>query len=165
MRISTDQPSSGKPIQLRLPTSVNGGFLDDTFTILAEAPDFTVPSTGDTGVTLDPLDPSRELRPGEVFFETPLYACNSDNDPATVILAIIPQDESDEVPLMTVVVPSNETVLIPIQGLRLIKTDFDAADGDRLVARVESSLDTDQITLHGSAAELMMADHAPDTEA
>jgi hypothetical protein len=76
-RILTDQPSSGKPLALVVPASHDCGFLSAAWTLLAEAPDFSVPGTGDAGVTLDPANPDRELRPGEVFIESPLTVSNT----------------------------------------------------------------------------------------
>ena len=76
-RIFTDQPSSGKPLTLVVPASHDCGFLSAAWTLLAEAPDFSVPGTGDAGATLDPTNPDRELRPGEVFIESPLTVSNT----------------------------------------------------------------------------------------
>ena len=70
-RILTDQPSTGKPIALAV-----AAFVPTTWTTIAEAPDFSIPATGDEGVTVDPADVDRELRPGEVFIESPLIATN-----------------------------------------------------------------------------------------
>ncbi len=75
-RINTDQPSSGRPLALAVPMSNDGGFLSAAWTLLAEAPDFSVPGTGDPGVTVDPANADRELRPGEVFIESPLTVSN-----------------------------------------------------------------------------------------
>lgn len=162
MRITTDQPSSGKPLQLRIPLSVNSGYVSTSPTVIAEAPDFSIPGTGQSGVTLDPLDSSRELRPGEIFFESPLYVHNTDVDPCEVYVGIVPEDSSTEVPLFVVDVPPAETVLIPIQGLRLLKTDYDATDGDRLVVSAERNA---ELRIHGSASESAAPEHAPDSEA
>lgn len=78
-RIYTDQASSGKPVVLIIPDYTNGGYVGENWTQLAEAPDFSVPWTGDAarGIVLDPLDSDRELRPGEVFMECPLVVANN----------------------------------------------------------------------------------------
>lgn len=159
-RINTDQPSSGKPFQLLIPFA---GFVPTTFTTLAEAPDFSVPGTGDTGVTLDPLDPGRELRPGEVFLEAPLTCINTDTVTRWVEVQIFTQS-SHAVPITPpqLEVPPKEAIYIPIQGLRLLKTNFSAFYGDRLQIRASVG---SAIKVIGSAVELEALTHAPDSEA
>ncbi len=76
-RIATDQPSSGRPIALAVPIAVNDGFVDTQWTTLAEAPDFTIPGTGDSGEIPDPANANRQLRGGEIFIESPLIATNT----------------------------------------------------------------------------------------
>lgn len=49
-RIYTDQPSSGKPLALAVT-----GFVSTTPTTLAEAPDFSIPSTGNVGIVEEPF--------------------------------------------------------------------------------------------------------------
>lgn len=161
MRITTDQPSSGKPVQLRIPLTTNNGFVDTTEIVLAEAPDFSIPGSGDPGVTLDPADNSRELVPGEIFFETPLYVHNIDDEGHTIGVEILPEDGSTAVLLFSEVVPPGETILVPIQGLRLLKTDFSATNGEQLL--VTSDVD-DALRVHGSASEAAAATHAPNTD-
>jgi len=75
-RITTDQPSSGKPLLVYVPLAINGGFVGTDETELCEAPTFSVPATGDVGAVQDGANPNREVRGGEVFFETPLVASN-----------------------------------------------------------------------------------------
>lgn len=158
-RINTDQPSSGKPLQLFIASS---GFVPVTFTTLAEAPDFSVPGTGDTGATLDPADSARELRPGEVFLEAPLTAINKDTVVRWVELQILTQG-GETIPITPQVsIPANEAIYLPIQGLRLLKTSFVAANGDRLQVRASSG---SAIKVIGSAVELEALTHAPDSEA
>ena len=130
-RIRTDQPSSGKPLQLFIP---NGGFVSTTWTTLVEAPDFSVPASGDTGQTgevpaapypvLDPADSGRELRPGEVFLEAPLTCTNEDTVSRWVQLQILTQT-NQAVPVgPQVSIPAKEAIYVPIQGLRLLKTSL-----------------------------------------
>lgn len=159
-RIRTDQPSSGKPLQLFIPSA---GFVPSgSFTTLAEAPDFSVPGTGDSGVTLDPDDSGRELRPGEVFIETPLTVINTDSVTRWVELQILSQT-GHAVPVTPQIdIPAGEAVYVPIQGLRLLKTSFAAANGDRLQIRASNG---GSIKIIGSAVELEALTHAPDSEA
>jgi len=159
-RIKTDQPSSGKPLQLFIPSA---GFVTDSFTTLAEAPDFSVPSTGDAGAVPDPADLSgRELRPGEVFLEAPLTCINTDTTTRWVELQILTQSNHAVPVTPQISIPPMEAVYLPIQGLRLLKYDFVVANGDRLQIRASNG---SSIKIIGSAVELEMLTHAPDSEA
>jgi hypothetical protein len=128
-RIRTDQPSSGKPLLLFVPSGSNNGFVNTTWGTIAEAPDFSIPSSGDDTAIADPVDNGRELRPGEVFFETPLQAINTTATSRWVELRIVLQGVSgQEIPATPrIVVPAGESVYLAIQGLRLLKTSFPAA--------------------------------------
>lgn len=159
MRIKTDQPSSGRPLQLLIPSA---GFVPASWTILAEAPDFSIPGSGDTGVTLDPADSGRELRPGEVFLEAPLTCINSDTTTRWVELQILTQTNHAVPVTPQISIPAKEAVYLPIQGLRLLKTSFSAANGDRLQIRASNG---SSIKVIGSAVELEALSHAPDSEA
>jgi hypothetical protein len=158
-RIRTDQPSSGKPLQLLISSA---GFVPNTFTTLAEAPDYSIPGTGDTGVTLDPADTGRELRPGEVFLEAPLTCINTDTTTRWVELQILTQSNHAVPVTPQISIPPKESVYLPIQGLRLLKTTFSASNGDRLQIRASNG---SSIKIIGSAVELEALTHAPDSEA
>ena len=158
-RILTDQPSTGKPIALAV-----AAFVPTTWTTIAEAPDFSIPATGDEGVTVDPADVDRELRPGEVFIESPLIATNLTITTRWVEAQIVLQGAggSEIVVAHRIPVPPNTSVYLPIQGLRLLKTDLAATVGGRLQVRAEVA---DAIKIYGSAVELEAATHEPNTEA
>lgn len=158
-RIRTDQPSSGKPLQLLIPSA---GFVPNSWTTLAEAPDYSIPGTGDTGVTLDPVDTGRELRPGEVFLEAPLTCINTDTSARWVELQIFTQTNHAVPVTPQISIPPKESVYLPIQGLRLLKTSFAASNGDRLQIRASVG---SSIKIIGSAVELEALTHAPDSEA
>jgi hypothetical protein len=164
-RINTDQPSSGKPLQLLIPSATNSGFVNTTWTTLAEAPDFSVPGSGDSGVVLDPADSGRELRPGEVFFESPLVCVNTTATTRWIELRILLQGNSGQAIPVTprVPVPASEAIYLPIQGLRILKADLtNTQPGGRLQVQAEVS---DAIKVFGSAVELEALTHAPDSEA
>jgi hypothetical protein len=164
-RINTDQPSSGKPLLLYIPSSTNNGFVNTTWTTIAEAPDFSIPSSGDEGIVIDPADSGRELRPGEVFFETPLQCMNTTATSRWVELQMLLQGNSGQaIPLSPrVVVPAGESVYLAVQGLRLLKTDLtNTQPGGRLQIQAEVN---NAIKVIGSAVELEAQTHAPDTEA
>lgn len=168
-RIRTDLPSSGKPLELFIPTSSNSGFVNTTWTTIVEAPDFSVPATGDDNVTEDPDDLSRELRPGEVFFETPLQVINNTATSRWVELRVLRQGASGQaIPASPrVVVPANDSVYLQIQGLRVLKTDLGGTiaspvPGGRLQIQGEVN---NALTILGAAVELEAQAHAPDSEA
>ncbi len=158
-RIRTDQPSSGKPLQLLIPSA---GFVPNSWTTLVEAPDYSIPGTVDTGGTLDPVDSGRELRPGEVFLEAPLTCINTDTTARWVELQIFTQTNHAVPVTPQISIPPKESVYLPIQGLRLLKTSFAASNGDRLQIRASVG---SSIKVIGSAVELEALTHAPDSEA
>ena len=164
-RINTDQPSSGKPIQLFIPRlqSADSGLIPTTWFTLIEAPDFSVPATGDAGAIPDPADADRELRPGEVFIEAPLIVRNTTATARWVEVSVEMRGNFALRISLTpqVLVPAGETVALQIQGYRLLKEPAIAV-GDRLQIRAETN---DSLTCFGSASELEAQTHAPDSEA
>lgn len=87
-RIYTDQISTGKPLNIFIPASVNNGFADTAWTELAEAPDFSIPALSAEGVA-DFSYPEREIRSGEIYFESPLIASNSTSVSRWVQLEVV----------------------------------------------------------------------------
>ena len=168
-RIVTDQPSSGKPRLIYITT--NNGFVDTNWISLIEAPYFSVPSTGDVGVAIDPDDQDRELRPGEIFFETPLGVTNTTTANRWVELRMVMEPPGSppvpqNVPITSQVrVPPLETIYLPIQGLRLLKTGLTSGtyslNGGILQIRAEVA---NALTCLGSVTETAASDHEPDTE-
>ena len=157
-RILTDQPSSGKPLALAV-----ASYVSTTFFTIAEAPDFSIPSTGLDGVVVDPDNADRELRPGEVYLESPLVATNLSATTRWVEVQIVTQGTlGSAIPIAPQVpVPGYSAIQIPVQGLRLLKTDYDARYGGRLQVRAEVS---NAIKIYGSAVELEAQAHQPNTE-
>ncbi len=161
-RILTDRPSSGKSVLLFVPATSNSGFVSTVFTTLIEAPDFSVPDEGDPGSIPDPSDSSRVLAPGEVAFRAPLAVTNTTSTTRWVQLQVL-LESGEAIPLTNEVpVPALETLYLPIQGQRLVKYDFGAANGGRLQVRAEVG---NALRVYGVAAEGGAADHAPDSEA
>lgn len=164
-RIRTDAPSSGKPLLLFIPDSSNSGFVNTTWTTIAEAPDFSIPSTGDEAATADPTEADRELRPGEVFFESPLLVTNTTATTRWVEVQMAMEGTNGQAIPVTprVPIPANEAIFLPIQGLRLLKTNLaNTEPGGRLQIQAEVN---DALKVIGTAVELEAADHAPDGEA
>ena len=131
-RITCRTPSTGKPIRV---SKVN---VPTTYTTVAEAPDFSVPDTSIKYVTRDPLDDGRAVRPGEVFFLTPLAARNKDTVTRWIEIILVTED-SITIELGRARVPAGDTAFIPLQGRSLFKRDPNSASGDRLQIRAETN--------------------------
>lgn len=135
-RITCRTPSTGKAqniVYSNVPTN---------FTTIAEAPDFSVPDTSVKFAKRDPTDDGRAIRPGEIFFLSPLSAYNKDASNTRWIEVQFVSETGSTIQLARVEVPPNDTVFIPIQGKSLFKRDADGVDGatangDRLQVRAE----------------------------
>lgn len=129
-RITCRTPSTGKPIRI--------SYVDVpvTYTVISEAPDFSVPDTSDRFEVRDPTDDSRTIKPGEVFFLTPLSARNKDSVTRWIEVQIVTEDGTT-VEFGRVEVPAGDTALIPIQGRSLFKRNPNIATGDVLQVRAE----------------------------
>lgn len=132
-RIKCKTPSTGRPINLTL-VGVGTGW-----TALAEAPDFSVPDASSTFSSRDPADANRAIRPGEVFFMTPLYARNRTTvDCWLEVRLVLESGAAVECPgLMTV--PGKDTAMVPVQGRSLLKRTSAGLLGDQLQVRAQTA--------------------------
>ena len=131
-RITCRTPSTGKPIR------ISQSNVPTTITTLAEAPDFSVPDASEKFSVRDPADASRAIRPGEIFFLTPLSAKNKTSETQWIEVSIITED-SITLEFGRVEIPAYDTALIPIQGRSLFKRTAAGTYGDRLVVRSQNS--------------------------
>lgn len=130
-RITCRTPSTGKPLRIAVQNVQN------VLTTIAEAPDFSIPDASEKFAERDPVDVSRAIRPGEVFFLTPVAAKNKSNQ--TEIIEILLLTEEDvSISLGTLEIPAGDTGFIPVQGRSLFKRNASGVNGDRL--QVISSL-------------------------
>ena len=152
MRIFTDQPSTGKPKLIRVSNVSNADWVT-----LLEAVEFSIPIREEAGTIVD----DRQIVPGETFIGAPLMVTNKSTDPGWVQLRMLA--ENAEIFEMTaeIIVPGNDTVLIPVQGHTLLKVDATSTNGDRL--QIIAS-DANRFDCYGSAVESEAGTHAPDTE-
>lgn len=149
-RITCRTPSTGKPLSIRLDN------VSTTYVIVAEAPDFSVPDAANNFPTIrDPLDNTRAVKPGEVFFLTPMAAKNKSGSTAWIETRLVTESNSN-VEIGRVSVPSGDTVFIPLQGRSLLKRDINSANGDSIQIRAESS-NTFDIWI--SAEEKLSSEH------
>lgn len=152
-RITARNPSDARPLR------VSRAEVPTAWTTIAEAPDFSVPDTSLTLPVRDPLDSGRGIRPGEVFFLTPLH-CRNREGAAQWIEARLLSGAGDALLLHCVTVPAGDTVALPIQGQSLFKRDAESA-GDRLQVRAQFAGGFDVV---GAAQERPANEHIGVTE-
>jgi hypothetical protein len=130
-RITCRTPSTGKPLR------ISQANVSTSYETIAEAPDFSVPDASIKYSERDPLNADRAIRPGEVFFLTPLSARNNSGSTAWIETQLYTEGNI-AINFGRVSVPAGDTVFIPLQGRSLFKRDPDAPNGDRLQVRAES---------------------------
>ena len=131
-RITCKTPSTGKSINVKLSN------VTTSYTSIAEAPDFSVPDPSENFTVRDPSDNTRAIRPGEIFFVTPLAAKNKSANLVWIEVRLV-DEANTAVEFGRVTVPPNDTVFIPIQGRSLFKRDADATSGDKLEVRAQAN--------------------------
>lgn len=126
-RIYCRTPSTGYPENLVL---VN---VPETLTTipLADAPDYSVPDPSNQYEVRDPLDPTRAILPGQIFFLTPLSVVNKSAGQETLTVILL-QEDGTSVNFGTATVPAGDTAYIPLNGRSLLKRDPIVNYGDRL---------------------------------
>lgn len=149
-RITCATPAPGK--QLRI-TAVGVGA---GWTTIAEAPDFSLPDPSGVFSPRDPADAERYIAPGVVSFLRPIIVRNRDTVERWVEFQLL--DEAGQafaVPGLFSVPPA-ASVLVPVQGLDLLKRVAAGANGDRLQVRAETA---GMIDLWGAAQETISEEH------
>ena len=130
-RIYCRTPSTGYPENLVLQnvpqtlTTIPGGLSG------ADAPDYSVPDPSNQYEQRDPLDPTRAILPGQIFFLTPLSVTNKSGTQET-LTAILLTESNVQINFGTATVPAGDTAYIPLNGRSLLKRDANSAHGDRL---------------------------------
>ena len=132
-RIYCRTPSTGYSESLYLenvpvtPTTLEGGISG------ADAPDYSVPDPSNQYEVRDPLDPTRAILPGQIFFLTPLSATNKTGSDESITVLLLLEDGVTTINVGTAVVPAGDTAYIPLNGRSLLKRTGNATDnGDRL---------------------------------
>lgn len=126
-RIYCRTPSTGYPENLVL---VNVPVTLTTIP-LADAPDYSVPDPSNQYEVRDPLDPTRAILPGQIFFLTPLSVVNKSAGQETLTVILL-QEDGTSVNFGTATVPAGDTAYIPLNGRSLLKRDPIVNYGDRL---------------------------------
>lgn len=148
-RITCRTPSTGKGL------NIIEGNVPTSFTSIVDAPDFSVPDASDKFPERDPTDANRAIRPGEIFFLTPLAAKNKDTETRWIEARLV-TEESVVIELAKVEIPAGDTAFIPVQGRSLFKRNANSSIGDSLEVRAES---IDIIDVWVSAEEKLSAEH------
>jgi hypothetical protein len=148
-RIKCRTPSTGKPL------TISVSDVSTSHVTIVEAPDFSVPDAAGNFTIRDPLDAARTIKPGEVFFLTPLSARNKTANTAWIETRLR-TEANVNIELGRVSVPAGDTVFIPLQGRSLLKRDANNANGDIIQVRAETS-NTFDIWI--SAEEKLSSEH------
>ncbi len=149
-RITTRTPSTGKPVRIAREN------VPVTYTTIAEAPDFSVPDASNKFDIRDPADLGRAIRPGEIFFLTPLAARNKDNATRWIETRLVAED-GENIEFGRIEVPAYDTAFIPTQGRSLFKRGATNANGDRFQVRAETDSSFD---VWAAAEEKLSSEHS-----
>ena len=149
-RITCRTPSTGKPLRISLAN------VSTSLTTIAESPDFSVPDAAVAYSTRDPLDTTRAIRPGEVFFLTPLAARNKSGSLAWIETSLYTEDNV-RISLANVAVPALDTAFIPLQGRSLFKRDANTAIGDIIQIRATAN---NVFDVWAAAEEKLSSEHS-----
>ena len=149
-RITCRTPSTGKTLKILkadVPTS---------YTTISEAPDFSVSDTSNKFTARDSADNTRAIRPGEIFFLTPIACKNKKTTTQTMDTRLISED-GIIIELGRIEVPAGDTGFVPVQGRSLLKrTPAAAQNGDRL--QIKASVDS-AFDIWISAEEKLSSEH------
>jgi len=155
-RIKCKTPSTGKVINYVL------SGISTAWTTLAYANDFSVPDASNVFPHRDNLDDSRAIRPGEIFFLTPLFVRNTSNTDCYIEVMFASDEDVDVMCPGRMLIPAQDTALVPIQGRSLLKRRWTntalAASliGDKLLVKAESA---GVLDVWASAEEKLSSEH------
>lgn len=136
-RINCKTPSTGRPVNLTIQD------LSVDWATLAEAPDFSVPDSSNVFTERDPLDVNRAIRPGEIFFMTPIFVRNKGEEECWVDVQLVNEDGQVIGCPGSINIPVGDTALVPLQGRSLIKRNAHNQFGERLQLRAQTALALD----------------------
>jgi len=148
-RIVCRTPSTGKPL------SVNVANVPISYVTIAEAPDFSVPDASRTFFPRDPTDEARAIKPGEIFFLTPLSARNK-GETTEYIETSLYNENNVRIQLANVAVPAGDTAFIPLQGRSIFKRNANTANGDIIQIKASSANTFD---VWAAAEEKLSSEH------
>jgi hypothetical protein len=150
-RIICRTPSTGKPLRITLKD------VSDTFTVVAEAPDFSVPDSSEKFTERDPADSTRAIRPGEIFFLTPMAVKNKSTTSSSIIELQLITEDNITIELGKLEIPAGDTGFFPLQGRSLLKRDLTSVNGDRI--RIKASI-SGIFDIWAAAEEKLSSEHS-----
>jgi hypothetical protein len=115
-----------------------------------------VPDASNKFPVRDPTDEARAIRPGEIFFLTPLSARNKDTNDRWIEVQLY-TEANVAIQVGRVEVPAGDTVFIPLQGRSLFKRNANTAIGDTIQVRAEANNIFD---VWASAEEKLSSEHS-----
>lgn len=136
----------------------------NAFETLIEAPYFSVPSeVDDETAVLDPADAERELRPGQVFFQTPLYLTNKSGSDVVATVQIVREGGAVFNLAFEQVIETRDTLPVPTQGVSLFKRNLalPANAADLLQIRINAANAVDVVCTYSEREAL---GHAPNVD-
>lgn len=133
MRVKCKTPSTGRAVNF---TTIN---VSTDWVTIAEANDFSLPDTTNAFPARDPLDINRAIRPGEIFFLTPMFVTNKSLFGCWIELRMLFEDGTIVSCPGKLTIPANDTGLAPMQGRSLVKRIATGQFGDRLQIRAQTA--------------------------
>jgi hypothetical protein len=131
-RIKCRTPSTGKSLSIYVSN------VSTSYATIVEAPDFSVPDAAGNFPVRDPEDTTRTIKPGEIFFLTPMSAKNKSANTAWIETALY-TEANVSIELGRISVPAGDTVFVPLQGRSLLKRDANTANGDVIQVRAQTA--------------------------
>lgn len=159
-RIRCKTPSTGTIRNYTLRDIVTPETTD--WVTIAEASDFSVPDARRVYSSRDPSDVGRGIRPGELFFMTPIFVRNITTEVCEIDVRLILENGTAIACPGKMIVPPDDTALVPVQGRSLLKRDYLSTIGDRLQIRANIN---NSIEVWATAEEKPSAEHTLETTA
>jgi hypothetical protein len=148
-RITCRTPSTGKSLSISISN------VSTSYVTIVEAPDFSVPDAAGNFPVRDPEDSTRTIKPGEIFFLTPMAAKNKGASTAWIETSLY-TESNVTIELGKIEVPAGDTVFVPLQGRILLKRDANTPNGDIIQVRTQTANTFD---IWVSAEEKLSSEH------
>lgn len=153
-KIVTDQPQGRRrTLQMVLSASMQ---------TLIEAPYFSVPIADEDRAIVDPANPNRELRGGEIFFSTGIQIANTEAAIRTVRVELVGEGGGPITSLSPDLVIPPKEVLTLAPGLSLFKRNLANPNAAGMIVRASASGSGLQLTT--TVLEREAIEHDPDSE-
>jgi hypothetical protein len=150
IRIKCKTPSTGRTVNF----AISG--IGTDWQTLVEAPDFSVPDASNLFAQRDPADDGRAIRPGEIFFITPMFARNTSAADCWIEVQLVQENGTVVMCPGRMTVPAGDTALVPIQGRSIVKRAGGADLGDQIQIRAQTAASID---LWATAEEKPSSEH------